>query len=112
MSPTLVNRFPADTRIFGGRQGARSIHFLMLIGFIANGVVHVMLVALTGFARNMNRIVLGVDDERPTGVGPGIHRHSGRGAVLGGGSLHLVAFPTAFPACGKGAHAAGKNGYA
>jgi len=55
MSPALVNRFPAYTRIFGGRQGARSIQFLMLIGFIAFVVVHVMLVALTGFARNMNR---------------------------------------------------------
>jgi len=68
MSPALVNRFPAYTRMFGGRQGARSIHFLMLIGFIAFIVVHVTLVVLTGFARNMNHIVLGVDDARPTGM--------------------------------------------
>jgi DMSO/TMAO reductase YedYZ molybdopterin-dependent catalytic subunit/thiosulfate reductase cytochrome b subunit len=68
MSPALVNRLPAYTRLFGGRQGARSIHFLMLIGFIAFTVVHVTLVALTGFARNMNHIVLGVDDARPTGM--------------------------------------------
>jgi hypothetical protein len=68
MSPALVNRFPAYTRIFGGRQGARSIHFLMLVGFIAFVVVHVVLVALTGFARNMNHIVLGVDDARPAGM--------------------------------------------
>ena len=68
MSPALVNRFPAYTRIFGGRQGARSIHFLMLIGFIVFVVVHVTLVALTGFARNMNHIVLGVDDTRPDGM--------------------------------------------
>ena len=31
-------------------------------------VVHVTLVALTGFARNMNHIVLGVDDTRPDGM--------------------------------------------
>jgi methionine sulfoxide reductase catalytic subunit len=34
MSPALVNRFPAYARFFGGRQVARSIHFLMLAGFI------------------------------------------------------------------------------
>lgn len=39
-----------------------------LIGFLAFVVVHVTLVALTGFARNMNHIVLGTDDVRPTGM--------------------------------------------
>jgi methionine sulfoxide reductase catalytic subunit len=68
MSPALVNHFPSYTRIFGGRQGARSIHFLMLIGFIGFIVVHVTLIALTGFQRNMNHIVLGTDDLRATGM--------------------------------------------
>ena len=31
MSPALVNRFPRYVRIFGGRQGARSVHFLVLV---------------------------------------------------------------------------------
>ena len=79
MSPALVNRFPKYTRIFGGRQGARSVHFLMLVGFIAFVVVHVTLVVLTGFARNMNHIVLGVDDDRPAGMVLGF---IGIGAVL------------------------------
>lgn len=68
MSPALVNRWPAYTRIFGGRQGARSIHFLVLIGFIGFVVVHVGLVVLTGFKRNMNHIVLGTDDLKPAGM--------------------------------------------
>jgi methionine sulfoxide reductase catalytic subunit len=68
MSPALVNRFPRYAKLFGGRQAARSIHFLMLVGFLAFVVVHVTLVALTGFARNMNHIVLGTDDQRPTGT--------------------------------------------
>lgn len=68
MSRALVNRFPAYTKIFGGRQGARSIHFLMLVGFIAFIIVHIALVAITGFARNMNHIVLGIDDTRPAGM--------------------------------------------
>ena len=68
MSPALVNRFPLYTKIFGGRQGARSIHFLVLVGFIGFIVVHVALVALTGFHRNMNHIVLGTDDLGPSGM--------------------------------------------
>jgi methionine sulfoxide reductase catalytic subunit len=68
MSPALVNRFPRYARMFGGRQAARSIHFMMLVGFLAFVIVHVTLVALTGFARNMNHIVLGTDDLRPTGM--------------------------------------------
>ena len=68
MSPALVNRFPIYAQLFGGRQAARSIHFLLLIGFIGFTIVHVTLVGLTGFARNMNHIVLGIDDLRPAGM--------------------------------------------
>jgi methionine sulfoxide reductase catalytic subunit len=68
MSPALVNRSPRYTKIFGGRQGARSIHFLVLVGFVCFIVVHITLIALTGFQRNMNHIVLGTDDLRPTGM--------------------------------------------
>ncbi len=68
MSPALANRFPGYIRLFGGRQAARSIHFLMLVGFIGFAVVHVTLVALTGFERNMNHIVLGTDDTHPMGM--------------------------------------------
>jgi len=68
MSPALVNRFPAYARAFGGRQSARSLHFLMLVGFIGFIIVHVTLIAMTGFERNMNHIVLGTDDLRPDGM--------------------------------------------
>lgn len=68
MSPALVNHFPRYTRIFGGRQGARSIHFLLLVGFALFVIVHVTLVVLTGFQRNMNHIVLGTDDLKPDGM--------------------------------------------
>jgi DMSO/TMAO reductase YedYZ molybdopterin-dependent catalytic subunit/thiosulfate reductase cytochrome b subunit len=68
MSPALANRFPLYLRLFGGRQAARSIHFVLLLGYIAFLIVHVTLVALTGFARNMNHIVLGTDDQRSLGI--------------------------------------------
>jgi len=72
MSPALVNRLPWFARMFGGRQAARSIHFLLLVGFLAFLVVHVSLVILTGPVRNMNHIVLGTDDFNPLGLWLGL----------------------------------------
>lgn len=68
MSPAVVNHFPWYAKIFGGRQSARSIHFLNMLGFLGFLVVHVTLVVMTGFARNMNHIVMGTDDLTNTGV--------------------------------------------
>jgi sulfoxide reductase catalytic subunit YedY len=68
MSPALANRFPLYPRLFGGRQAARSIHFLLLLCYLAFLIVHVTLVVMTGFARNMNHIVMGTDDEKPLGM--------------------------------------------
>lgn len=68
MSPALVNRFPRYVRIFRGRQGARSIHFLVMLGFVFFIIAHVTLVVMTGFRRNMNHIVLGIDNTTPNGM--------------------------------------------
>ncbi len=68
MSPAMVNRFSWFPHFFGGRQGARSIHFLTMLSWVAFLIVHVTLVVLTGFKRNMNHIVLGTDNLRPLGM--------------------------------------------
>lgn len=68
MSPAIDNAFPWYPRIFGGRQGARSIHFLLLCGYVVFTIVHVSLVLLTGAQRNFNHIVLGTDDTRSLGL--------------------------------------------
>jgi sulfoxide reductase catalytic subunit YedY len=68
MSPAVVNRFPWYAKIFGGRQSARSIHFLTMLSFLAFLVVHVTLIVMTGFARNMNHIVLGTDNQARLGM--------------------------------------------
>ena len=68
MSPAVVNHFPWYARLFGGRQSARSIHFLNMLGFLGFIVVHVTLVVMTGFARNMNHIVMGTDDQSSSGL--------------------------------------------
>lgn len=68
MSPAVVNRFPWYARLFGGRQSARSIHLLTMLSFFAFIVVHVTLIVITGFARNMNHIVMGTDDQGHLGM--------------------------------------------
>jgi sulfoxide reductase catalytic subunit YedY len=72
MSPAVVNRFPWYARLFGGRQSARSIHFLNMAAFVLFLGAHVTMVVATGFARNMNHIVLGTDDSRPLGLELGL----------------------------------------
>ena len=59
MSPALAARFPWFPRILGGRQAARSLHFIGLIVFVAFIAAHVTLVLAHGFTREMTKIVLG-----------------------------------------------------
>ncbi len=68
MSPALVARFPWYERLFVNRQVARSLHFLLLCNYLVFLVIHVTLVARTGFAKGMNHILLGTPDESMTGV--------------------------------------------
>jgi thiosulfate reductase cytochrome b subunit len=62
MSPAIENRFHWYPKIFGNRQSARSIHFLIMITYVFFIIIHVALIAVTGLVRNMNHIVLGTDD--------------------------------------------------
>jgi len=62
MSPAIENRFHWYPKLFGNRQSARSIHFMVMIAYVIFIIVHVALVAVTGLVRNMNHIILGTDD--------------------------------------------------
>lgn len=62
MSPAIENRFHWLPKLFGNRQGARSVHFLVMLSYVVFILVHVVMVMLTGFTRNMNHITLGTDD--------------------------------------------------
>lgn len=68
MSPAVDNRFPVFPKLFGSRQGARSIHFILLIGYLCFLVVHAGLVVITGFVRNINHIVTGHDGAHLIGM--------------------------------------------
>ena len=72
MSPALVNRYAWYPKLPGNRQIGRSLHFLFAFAFVAFLVVHVTMVVITGFERNMNHIVLGKDDSSMTGIYVGL----------------------------------------
>ena len=58
-SPGIEAQFPRYARLFGGRQGARSLHFLGLLAFVIFIAAHTFLVIVTGFSKNMGDIILG-----------------------------------------------------
>ncbi len=68
MSPAVDNYFSWYPRLFGGRQFARSIHFLLLLGYLGFITVHVLMVVVTDLPRNMDHIVLGTDGTTSGGL--------------------------------------------
>jgi thiosulfate reductase cytochrome b subunit len=59
MSPTIDAAFPWLLTMFGGRQAARTIHFIACFSFVGFIVVHVIQVILTGFLNNIRSMVSG-----------------------------------------------------
>lgn len=66
MSPARVARFPRLSRLVGGRQVARSLHFIGMIIFILFIIGHVILVFIHGFGEGMVNIVLGGGNQSQT----------------------------------------------
>ena len=58
-SPSLLGRFPWFERMFGSRQGARSIHFLGLVSYAIFLVIHVSMVLWHEPTREFDKMVLG-----------------------------------------------------
>ena len=59
MSPTIDTAFPWLLTMFGGRQVARTIHFIACFSFVGFIVIHVLQVVLTGFLNNIRSMVTG-----------------------------------------------------
>jgi len=59
MSPGLDAAFPFLTTVFGGRQSARSIHFLCAFLVVGFAIVHVMMVLLSGPLNNVRSMITG-----------------------------------------------------
>ena len=79
MSPAFTARFPWYPKLPGNRQVGRSLHFFVMCAFVTFLVGHVTMVAITGFVRNMNHIVVGTDNHSLIGLYLGL---AGVGAIV------------------------------
>jgi len=59
MSPTIDAAFPSLLHLFGGRQGARTIHFIACFTFVGFIVIHVFQVIITGCFNNLRSMITG-----------------------------------------------------
>jgi len=59
MSPGLNAAFPFLVEVFGGRQSARSIHFLCAAGLVAFFLVHIAMVMLAGPINEVRSMLTG-----------------------------------------------------
>lgn len=59
MSPGLDTAFPWLLDLFGGRQSARTIHFLCAFALILFTAVHLFEVLISGFINNMRSMITG-----------------------------------------------------
>jgi thiosulfate reductase cytochrome b subunit len=67
MSPGIDAAFPWLVELFGGRQSARSIHFILAFGLVGFVVVHVVMVLISGVVNNMVAMITGryeIEEER------------------------------------------------
>ncbi|MET0639411.1 MAG: cytochrome b/b6 domain-containing protein [Hyphomicrobium sp.] len=59
MSPAIDAAFPFLLDIFGGRQSARTIHFLCAWGIVLFVIVHVVMVLISGVWNNLRSMITG-----------------------------------------------------
>ena len=59
MSPTMDSAFPLLPILFGGRQTARTIHFLCAFSFLGFFVIHIVMVVLSGTWNNLRSMITG-----------------------------------------------------
>jgi DMSO/TMAO reductase YedYZ molybdopterin-dependent catalytic subunit/thiosulfate reductase cytochrome b subunit len=86
MSPAVLSRYPWYGKLFGGKQGARSLHFLGLVAFAGFVVLHTFLVVIHGLPKELTLITLG-SERADHAVGLAI----GLGLVAGIIALQVVA---------------------
>jgi thiosulfate reductase cytochrome b subunit len=59
MSPALDAVFPLLLDLFGGRQSARTVHFLYASGIVLFVLVHVFMVLVSGVWNNLRSMITG-----------------------------------------------------
>jgi len=59
LSPAFDSAFPATVNLLGGRQSARTLHFLVTVALVVFLTVHVVLVWRSGFWSRMRAMITG-----------------------------------------------------
>jgi thiosulfate reductase cytochrome b subunit len=59
LSPSFDSAFPAAVNLLGGRQSARTLHFFVSAALVLFLVVHVTMIALSGFWNRMRAMITG-----------------------------------------------------
>jgi thiosulfate reductase cytochrome b subunit len=59
MSPAVTAGIPVLLRLFGGYQSARTVHFFTFVVLVLFVLVHVAMVARSGFKRQIRAMTLG-----------------------------------------------------
>jgi thiosulfate reductase cytochrome b subunit len=59
MSPTFTAAFPSSVILLGGKQTARTIHFLASIALVLFFAVHILMIALAGFWSRTRAMITG-----------------------------------------------------
>jgi len=59
MSPAFVSAVPSTVTILGGRQSARTLHFLVSVSLVAFLLVHVAMVWFAGFGTRVMAMITG-----------------------------------------------------
>ena len=59
MSPGMDAGYPFLLDMFGGRQSARTIHFIAASGIVLFVVVHLAMVLITGLWNNLRSMITG-----------------------------------------------------
>jgi len=59
MSPAVTAAMPTVVTVFGGRQSARTLHFLLTLLLVLFVLIHVGMVWLAGFRRRVTAMITG-----------------------------------------------------
>jgi len=59
MSPTMDSALPQLLSLFGGRQSARTIHFICAFSFVGFFIIHIVMVVLSGPINNLRSMITG-----------------------------------------------------
>jgi thiosulfate reductase cytochrome b subunit len=60
LSPAFNSAFPAGVNLLGGRQSARTLHFLVSVILVLFLIIHVAMIVSAGFASRMRAMITGI----------------------------------------------------